>query len=106
MGSEKWKQWLSGLRTGEKLPKKNQLLLILLAGILLLVIVFPVPEQSGSSPDQKTEDTEQILSSDIRDNGEYEKYLEEKTARVLEGCGRGRGSHGDDHTEVGRAEDH
>ena len=84
MGSEKWNQWLSGLRTGEKLPKKNQLLLILLAGILLLVIVFPVPEQSGSSPDQKTEDTEQVLSSDIRDNGEYEKYLEEKTARVLE----------------------
>ena len=84
MVSEKWKQWLSGLRTGEKLPKKNQLLLILLAGILLLVIVFPVPEQSGSSPDQKTEDTEQVLSSDIRDNGEYEKYLEEKTARVLE----------------------
>ena len=84
MGSEKWKQWLSGLRTGEKLPKKNQLLLILLAGILLLVIVFPVPEQSGSSPDQKTEDTEQVLSSDIRDNGDYEKYLEEKTARVLE----------------------
>ena len=40
IGSEKWKQWLSGLRTGEKLPKKNQLLLILLAGILLLVIVF------------------------------------------------------------------
>ena len=84
MGSEKWKQWLSGLRTGEKLPKKNQLLLILLAGILLLVIVFPVPEQSGSSPDQKTEDTEQVLSSDIRDNRDYEKYLEEKTARVLE----------------------
>ena len=84
MRSEQWKQWLSGLRTGEKLPKKNQLLLILLAGILLLVIVFPVPEQSGSSPDQKTEDTEQVLSSDIRDNGEYEKYLEEKTARVLE----------------------
>ena len=84
MGSEKWKQWLSGLRTGEKLPKKNQLLLILLAGILLLVIVFPVPEQSGNSPDQQTEDTEPALSSDIRDNGDYEKYLEEKTARVLE----------------------
>ena len=84
MGSEKWKHWLSGLRTGEKLPKKNQLLLILLAGILLLVIVFPVPEQSGNSPDQQTEDTEPALSSDIRDNGDYEKYLEEKTARVLE----------------------
>ena len=84
MGNEKWKDWISGLRAGEKLPKKNQLLLILLAGILLLVIVFPVPEQSGNSPDQQTEDTEPALSSDIRDNGDYEKYLEEKTARVLE----------------------
>ena len=33
---------------------------------------------------RKQEDTEQVLSSDIRDNGDYEKYLEEKTARVLE----------------------
>ena len=71
MGSEKWKQWLSGLRTGEKLPKKNQLLLILLAGIPLLLIVFPVPAQSGSPPDPKKEDTGKFLSSDIRDKGEY-----------------------------------
>ena len=45
---------------------------------------IPCPEQSGNSPDQQTEDTEPALSSDIQDNGDYEKYLEEKTARVLE----------------------
>lgn len=83
MGSEKWKQWLSGLRTGEKLPKKNQLLLILLAGILLLVIVFPVPEQSGSSSENPQENVTPAQSSAARDNRDYERYLEEKTARTL-----------------------
>lgn len=85
MGSEKWKQWISGLRTGEKLPKKNQLLLILLSGILLLVIVFPVPEQrESSSAAQQAGDAETSLSSEIRDSGDYERYLEEKTSRILE----------------------
>lgn len=85
MGSEKWKQWISGLRTGEKLPKKNQLLLILLSGILLLVIVFPVPGQrESSSAAQQAGDAATSLSSEIRDNGDYERYLEEKTSRILE----------------------
>lgn len=84
MGDKKWKQWLSGLRSGEKLPKKNQLLLLLLAGILLLVIAFPVPEQSGSNPEEHREDAETSQSSVVRENGDYERYLEEKTARVLE----------------------
>ena len=85
MGSEKWKQWISGLRTGEKLPKKNQLLLILLSGILLLVIVVPVPGQrESSSAAQQAGDAETSLSSEIRDNGDYERYLEEKTSRILE----------------------
>ena len=85
MGSEKWKQWISGLRTGEKLPKKNQLLLILLSGILLLVIVFPVPGQrESSSAAQQAGDAKTSLSSEIRDNGDYERYLEEKTSRILE----------------------
>lgn len=83
MGNEKWKNWIAGLRTGEKLPKKNQLLLILLAGILLLVIVFPV-ENPSERTDQPSGDTEETLSSVSRDAGDYEKYLEEKTARVLE----------------------
>ena len=52
MGNEKWKKWIAGLRAGEKLPKKNQLLLILLTGILLLVIAFPVPDSSESTDQQ------------------------------------------------------
>ncbi len=83
MENEKWKKWITALRSGEKLPKKNQLLIILLAGVLLLVIVFPVPDSSDGA-DQEAEKTQDALSSvNVRDNGDYEKYLEEKTARVL-----------------------
>lgn len=83
MGNEKWKKWIAGLRTGEKLPKKNQLLLILLTGILLLVIAFPVPDSSEST-DQQSENVRETMTAGGRDTGDYEKYLEEKTARVLE----------------------
>lgn len=84
MGNEKWKKWIAGLRTGEKLPKKNQLLLILLTGILLLVIAFPVPDSSEST-DQQSENVRETMTAGSQDSGgDYEKYLEEKTARVLE----------------------
>ena len=84
MGNEKWKKWIAGLRTGEKLPKKNQLLLILLTGILLLVIAFPVPDSSEST-DQLSENVRETMTAGSQDSGgDYEKYLEEKTARVLE----------------------
>lgn len=83
MGNEKWKDWISGLRAGEKLPKKNQLVLILLAGVLLIVIVFPVPDPSEST-DRQSEDIQETMTAGGRDNGDYEQYLEEKTARVLE----------------------
>ena len=89
MGS-KWKTFLSGLRTGEKLPKKNQLLILFLAGILLLVIAIPLPDtgeggESGQGKDSAAGEGEQqtaawALSSD---GTEYETYLEEKTAGVL-----------------------
>ena len=42
----KLKRLLQGMKSGEKLPKKNQLLILLLTGILLLVIVVPFPEDS------------------------------------------------------------
>ena len=83
MGNEKWKDWISGLRAGEKLPKKNQLVLILLAGVLLIVIVFPVPDPSEST-DRQSEGIQETMTAGSRDNGDYEQYLEEKTARVLE----------------------
>ena len=83
MGNEKWKNWIAGLRTGEKLPKKNQLLLILLTGILLLVIVFPVPDSSDSTA-QQSDNARETMAAGSQDTGDYERYLEEKTARVLE----------------------
>ena len=83
MGNEKWKDWISGLRAGEKLPKKIQLVLILLAGVLLIVIVFPVPDPSEST-DRQSEGIQETMTAGSRDNGDYEQYLEEKTARVLE----------------------
>ena len=79
MGNEKWKDWISGLRAGEKLPKKNQLVLILLAGVLLIVIVFPVPDPSEST-DRQSEGIQETMTAGSRDNGDYEQYLEEKTA--------------------------
>ena len=41
----KWKQWISGFGKKGKLPAKQQLLILLLAGILLVVVVSPVPDQ-------------------------------------------------------------
>lgn len=84
MGNEKWKKWIAGLRTGEKLPKKNQLILILLTGILLLVIVFPVPDSSDEGVGRQSETGRETMTAGSQDTGDYEKYLEEKTVRVLE----------------------
>lgn len=47
MENKKWKDLINGIRSGEKLPKKNQLLVIFLIGLLLFVIVFPVPDSSS-----------------------------------------------------------
>ncbi len=90
MENKKWngcKEHLQALRSGEKLPKKNQLLLLLLIGILMLVIVIPVerPENESES------DSQTVSANDIQDVGAYEEYLEKKTARALqevEGVGK------------------
>lgn len=81
MENKKWKEWLGGLRAGEKLPRKNQLLILFLVGLLLLVIVFPVSDRTESGTD--TADDSVQSTTDIRGTGDYEEYLEEKTARVL-----------------------
>ena len=85
MGNKKWKEWFDGLKTGEKLPKKNQLIIILLIGILLLVIVIPVenPQEKGA---RKTEGQETLSASagEAQAAGEYEEYLERKTAKLLQ----------------------
>lgn len=80
MGNKKWKDWITEIRTGEKMPRKNQLVLILLTGILLLVIAIPVSEPS----EETLEDTQSTQSAAMQETGDYEEYLEKKTARALE----------------------
>ena len=82
----KWKSYVAGLRKGEKLPRKSQLLILLLVGILLMVIVFPVPDGGEGSEEENNQ-----TDVKITDAGDYEAYLEEKTARTLqyvEGVGK------------------
>ncbi len=95
MGNKKWKEYLEGLRSGEKLPKKNQLLILLLVGILLLVIIIPVPGASGDSEEGSglfgssgdslggNTNAKEASASGLTDLGEYEAYLEQKTAQTL-----------------------
>ena len=78
MGS-KWKSYVAGLRKGEKLPRKSQLLILLLVGILLMVIVLPVPDGGEGSEEENNQ-----TDVKITDAGDYEAYLEEKTARTLQ----------------------
>ncbi len=89
MANKKWKEWIAGIRSGDKLPKKNQLLILLLSGILLLVIVFPVPDSgagdsaAGSAGSLSADSTAADAAADTSGTGEYEAYLEEKTAQTL-----------------------
>lgn len=82
----KWKSYVAGLRKGEKLPRKSQLLILLLVGILLMVIVLPIPDGGEGSEEENNQ-----TDVKITDAGDYEAYLEEKTARTLqyvEGVGK------------------
>ena len=75
----KWKSYLAGLRKGEKIPKKRQLLILLLVGILLMVIVLPVPDGREGSEEKEIQ-----VAGEMADTSDYEAYLEEKTARTLQ----------------------
>ena len=81
------KRWLDGLKSGERLPKKNQLIILLLTGILLLVIVVPLPENAD-------QDSADLVTASAQEGNEdsqkYEEYLEkrtEETLRHVEGVG-------------------
>ena len=76
----KWKTWLAGVRNGEKLPKKNQLVILFLVGLLLLVAVFPVPEEGNDDAGISSGDGQDLPSTDDA----YGAYLEQKTAQTLE----------------------
>ena len=80
-------RWLDGLKSGERLPKKNQLIILLLTGVLLLVIVVPLPENA----DQDSADPVAASAQEgNEDSQKYEEYLEkrtEETLRHVEGVG-------------------
>ena len=82
-------EWLRKLRSGEQLPKKNHLLLILLAGILLLVVTFP-----DIRSDPSADENEGGSASVMNENTDLQKYaddLEKEIAGILsrvEGVGK------------------
>lgn len=84
MGNKNWKEWFRALKNGERLPKKNQLLILFLTGVLLLVIIYPIP-QGGTETEDGGEVAEQGAGegTDTGMTGEYEAYLERKTEETL-----------------------
>ena len=91
---------------------KQQLLVILLIGLLLLVIAIPVPRES----DKEQEETKRETSVGIRSGngtgaedtlvGQYEAYLEKTGGGCTGMCGGGRKDGSGDHLEIIRAESH
>ncbi len=87
----KWKERLAGLTQKEKMPKKNQLLILLLIGILLVVIVFPVSGPDTAKTESSDTGQSSVSSSDGENLSAYEKTLEKRVAESLEyveGVGR------------------
>lgn len=85
----KWKEKLAGLR-------KDQLLIVILSGVLLLVVAWPVSGETKKSAAAKekakqqsvsgTEDSEAgIMLSGENKNAEYTAQMEEKLENLLSG---------------------
>ena len=83
MDNNKWKEWLQNLRSGAMLPKKNHLLILFLVGMLLFVAVFPFPTSDQTDGDTGENASAAAVSKSSTALGEYEDYLEAKTAEVL-----------------------
>ena len=83
MDNNKWKEWIKSFRSGEKLPKKNHLLILFLVGMLLFVAVFPFPKSDQTDTDTAENTSATAVGESGTAVGEYEAYLERKTADVL-----------------------
>lgn len=81
MEKNKWKEWFSDLRSGKKIPKKNHLLILFLTGLLLFIAVVPFPSPEKDESENETSISARSVSE--TDMGEYETYLEKKTADIL-----------------------
>ena len=51
MDNNKWKEWFQSIRSGDRLPKKNHLLILFLVGMILFVAVFPFPASDHTGTD-------------------------------------------------------
>lgn len=83
MDNSKLKALLQSIRSGEKMPKKNHLLILLLVGLLLFVAVFPFPVSGQAEQDADKNTSAAVSGESSTALGEYEAYLEEKTADIL-----------------------
>ncbi|WP_251386895.1 stage III sporulation protein AG [Mediterraneibacter agrestimuris] len=77
------------IHSENKLPKKNQLLIVFLVGVLLLVIVIPVPSseekrEGDSFLEEKQTKGQQEHTEGSDSLAEYEAYLEKRVASALE----------------------
>lgn len=77
------------IHTENKLPKKNQLLIVFLIGILLLVIAIPVSPSEEKKIEGVQEDEEYRSEGTdyqnlVNASAEYEAYLEKRVASALE----------------------
>ena len=77
-----WREWLKKVRCNAGFSKKNQLLLILLSGLLLVVIAIPTKKTEVGQAPEETANTE--VSCIISDITAYSKYLEDRIAEALE----------------------
>lgn len=81
----KWKKIFNGIKGRLKLPQKNQLLVLMLAGILLVVIALPTSDKKPDKGTLEEDNTgEEGAASDIKTEEEYEHHLERRIAQTLE----------------------
>lgn len=80
----KWKAFLEKVKENKMLPKKNQLVILLLIGVLLVVIAIPTPDKKNKAAE--AQDSSSALSDDTYPDSreEYEEYMENRVARALE----------------------
>ena len=81
----KWKEWLSFWKQNKRMPNKNQLLILLLLGILFMVIAYPIGETT------KEEGTTSLITTTQEEQESYEATLERKLEAALqyvEGVGK------------------
>lgn len=85
----KWLEKLGG-------DKKERILILLFAGVLLLVIVIPTGQEGGEMTE--TGDSVQVVSDDT--GRTKEEALEQRLAAVLAQGSRNRKSRGHDYSEI------